>query len=496
MKKTLVLADGIVAKIFIQKILSEYFSNNPYIIVAKDLNTLPNEMPDTIESHLLDYTSKFRVGEIFTSDIQDIFIILENPKERFVLYRIIRELSPKTRIVLYNNHEFTTPTKGGTESAITLREDLRLNGQNDANLVVIDSENLVANRLTQRLANVPVIPRGFGLEQGEIMEIAVPPGSIFTYRHIGGIEQKKWKIVGIYRAQEFILSSNDFVIYPNDVLLVAGEAKMLAELYRIAKSDIGQFPLPFGRDIFLYIDMAFSSMGAIFECIEDALFLHKHLKNNKLFIQVLNPTNQESLEQIKSIEGEENPKVEVNIIYNTSSLSVQIQKDSTKRPGLIVVNNDIFATTENRITLYECALPVLKVGTKRLNKAKKSFLIVGEGLQKSENIASVMFDISKQLSITSRFYDFDPDSAHQHNTISHIENVAKVFNTKPEILYSSTQNPILLLKQSDEVVLQFIPFDMSITKKTRFSLFCMDSHRLSFSLEKNPQIFIPLDKGL
>ena len=496
MKKTLVLADGIVAKIFIQKVLSQYFSNNPYIIVAKDCATLPDEIPDVIESHILDYTSKFRISEIFSSDIQDIFIIVENAKERFVLYRIIRELSPKTRIVLYNNHEFTTHTKDSTESATILREDLRLNGENDTNLVVIDSENLVANRLTQRLANVPLIPRGFGLEQGEIMEIVVPPGSIFTYRHIGSIQQRKWKIVGIYRAQEFILSTNNFVIYPNDVLLVVGESKVLAEIYRLAKSDIGQFPSPFGRDIFLYVDLAFSSSDNVFECIEDALFLHKHLKNNKLFIQVLNPTNPAFLEQVKSIECEKNKKVQVNIIYDTNNLSTQIQKDSTKRPGLIVINNDIFALSKNRATLYKCALPVLKVGTRRLSKVKKSFLIVGESLQKSENIASVMFDISKQLNIALRFYDFDPDSAHQHDIISHIENVAKVFKAKPEILYSSTQNPITLLNQSDEVVLQFMPFDVGITKNTRFAFFSMDSHRLSLSLEKNPQIFIPLDKGL
>ena len=496
MKKTLILADGIVAKIFIQKVVSQYFDNNPYVIIAKDCATLPSEMPDVIESHLLDYTSKFRISEVFSSDIQDIFIIIENPTERFVLYRIIREISPKTRIVLYNNHEFTIHTKDNTESATLLREDLRLNGQNDANLVVIDSENLVANRLTQRLANVPVIPRGFGLEQGEIMEVAVPPGSIFTYRYIGAIEQRKWKIVGIYRLGELILSRRDLVVLPNDVLLVAGEAKVLSEVYRLAKSDIGQFPSPFGRDIFLYIDMAISSESEAFVCIEDVLFLHTHLKNNRLVIQVLNPTNRAFLERLNAINGEGSPKVEVNIIYNTSSLSAQIQKDSAKRLGLIVVNSDIFSLVKNREALYQCALPVLKIGAKRLSKVKKSFLIVGEGLQKSENIASVMFDISNQLNIASRFYDFDPDSAHQHDIISHIESVAKVFNAKPEILYSSTQNPIVLLAQIDEVVLQFLPFDAGITKSTRFFFLSMDSYRLSLGLERDPQIFIPLGKGL
>lgn len=488
MKKTLVFADGIVAKIFIQKIITQYFSNNAYVIVCKDSAMFPAQIPNSIETYCFDYTSAFRLESICGSDIQDVFIVIDEPKERFVLYELIRTFNAKVRIVLYNNHEFTTHTIEGNDNVVMLREDLRLKGMIDTNLIVIDSEHLVANRLTQRLANVPLIPRGFGLEQGELMEIAIPPGSIFTYRHIGSIQQKKWRIVGIYRRAEFILATHTLVLQPNDVMLVAGDHLVLSEIYRSAKSDIGQFPSPFGKDIFLYIDPTKSSVQSVLDDIQDALFLHTHIKSDKLHIFVLNPSNFALLESIRS---HQDPKVQIHLVYDNSDFCTQLRKDHKKRPGLIMLNHDLFMPRKHRRVLFEIATPVLKTGYKRLQEVQKSFLVVDEGLQKGENIASVMFDISKQLSITTRFYDFNPDSEHQRTLLNNIENLGKIFSQKPEITYSSSQNPILFLQQSLEVYLQFVPFDSSITQMRLFAFGSMDSQRLSFGLDANPQIFIP-----
>ncbi|RDU52973.1 potassium transporter TrkA [Helicobacter sp. MIT 00-7814] len=493
MKKTLVLADGIVAKIFIQKIVTQYFSNNSYIIVCKDSAMLPAQIPSSIETFVLDYTSAFRLSNIFEGTLQDVFIIIENPKERFVLYDLVREFNPKIKIVLFNNHEFTTHTAQGTDNAaVTLREDLQKKGEVDTNLVVIDSENLVANRLTQRLPNVPLIPRGFGLEQGELMEIAVPPGSIFAYRHIGSIQQKKWRIVGIYRRAELILASHSLVILPNDVLLTAGDSVVLSDVYRRARSDIGQFPSPFGKDIFLYIDIGLSDEFSLLGALEDALFLHKHLKNNQLIIQVLNPANMELLEKIREIITKSDaPKVQLNFSYRISDFPTLLESDTKKRPGLIIINQDIFFSRKNRSALYKSGAPVLKVGNERIESVKRSFLIVDSNLQKAENIASVMFDISKQLQLGTRFYDFDPDSNHQHTLLNNIENLAKIFSQQPEITLSNSFNPILFLQQNAETFLQFIPFDSSITRTKLLAFVSVDSHKLSFLIEKNPQIFIP-----
>ena len=492
-KKTLIFASGVVAKVFIQKITSQYFSNNSYIIVCKDSSILPSELPSSIETFVVDYTSSFRISSIFLEEIQDIFLIIENADERFVLYDLVRSFAPKTKIVLFNNHEFTTHTyESYGDMVVTLREDLWKDNKLDNNLVVIDSEHLVANRLTQRLTNVPLIPRGFGLEQGELMEIPVPPGSSFAYRHIGSISQKKWRIVGVYRSAKFILATHTFMILPNDVLLGAGDAVVLSEVYRRAKSDMGQFPSPFGKDIFVYVDTTLSDKDSVLGCIEDTLFLHTHLKNNYLFIKVLNPSNLLLLQRVQElIDGYNLSKVRLEFVYRESKFVKYLEQDSKKRPGLIVVNEDLFLPRANRLALFKTGSPVLKTGHKSIKEVKNSFLIVDESLQKVENIASILFDISKQLNLGTRFYDFEPDSAHQETLLNNIENLAKIVSQKPQITLSDSLNPILFLQQSNEVFLQFIPFDISITRAKLFAFVSVDSHKLSFLVERNPQIFIP-----
>ena len=157
---------------------------------------------------------------------------------------------------------------------------------------------------------------------------------------------------------------------------------------------------------------------------------------------MLNPSNFALLESIRAHQA---PKIEIHFIYDNNDFCVQIRKDCKKRPGLIVLSHALFVPRAHRQALYQANTPVLKTGYKRLAEVQKSFLVVDEGLQKGENIASAMFDISKQLHITTRFYDFNPDSEHQRTLLNNIENLGKIFSQKPEITYSSSHNPILFL---------------------------------------------------
>ena len=156
-----------------------------------------------------------------------------------------------------------------------------------------------------------------------------------------------------------------------------------------------------------------------------------------------------------------------------------------------MVNHELFISRKNRQALHKTNTPVLKTGYKRLKEVQKSFLIVDEGLQKGENIASVMFDISKQLNITARFYNFNPVSEYQRTLLNNIENLAKIFSQQPEITYSNSYNPILFLQRSHDVYLQFVPFDSSLTTIRFLTLGSMDPKKLSLGLDTNPQIFIP-----
>lgn len=55
------------------------------------------------------------------------------------------------------------------------------------NITLIDEYHLVATHLYDNLPNVPVIAKNVGLGEGEIMEMIVPFGSNYAYRHLGSL---------------------------------------------------------------------------------------------------------------------------------------------------------------------------------------------------------------------------------------------------------------------------------------------------------------------
>lgn len=474
MKKTLIIVDGSVAKIFLNTILDKYFSNNHYVIVAKDTCFVPSNIPSSFEFYTFDYTSEYRLSRLINSDITDIFIVLENNEEIIQTYALARNFSKKARIVLFLLQELRTPQM-----------------LSDTNLIMLDPDLIISNKFIERLPNVPLIPRSFGLGQGELMEINVPTGSIFAHRHIGSIQQKKWKIVGIYRRGELLLSSHYVIIQPNDNLLVAGDPKVLNDVYMQIKSDIGQFPLPFGKDIFLYIDMSLQPEKSIWHDIQNAIFLNQNLKSNKLFIRILNPCSFELLDRIKALESSD---IDVKVDYANLNFEQMILKDAQKRPGLIIINYRIFAFRRNRKALFGLSIPVFKTGWEHIEKCKKSFVILGEDMGNDDNVASVMFDISKQLDLDIDVYDFDPDASYRNDIVQSYEDLSRIFRRKINIIQTDSTNPILYIQDSFVPYVHFIPFVPSISKIKIFSLISIDVHKIASLNNKNPQVFIPLPK--
>lgn len=474
MKKTLIIADGSIAKVFLDTILDKYFSNDSYIIITKDMSFIPSKIPSSFEFHTFDYTSAYRLGAVINQEIRDIFIVLEDEQEIIEVYEVVRTLNQKVRIVL--------------KLKVNQRTEPMLK---DNYLAMLDPEMIIANKFIERLPNVPVIPRSFGLGQGEIMEMGVPSGSIFAYRHIGSIQQKKWRIVGIYRRGELLLSSHSVIIQPNDSLLVAGDPKVLNDVYMQVKSDIGQFPAPFGRDIFLYVDMSLSNEHRIWRDIQSALFLNKNLKNNKLFICVLRPCNFELLRRIKGLESK---RVEVNIDYANIPFAQKVAQDAQKRFGLVIINQDIFASRRNRRVLFELSIPVLKTGREGVQECQKSFVALSENMGNTDNVASVVFDISKQLNFEIDVYDFDPDASYHNEITQSYEELSKIFDRKMSLIQTDSKNPILYLQDSFDPYLCFIPFERNIARTRSFSFISTDVHKIASFNNKNPQIFIPLPK--
>ncbi len=315
LKKIAFILDGIVAKNFLDLVLRHYSNHNFYIVVVKDESLIPRNYPSTFIFHCFDATSSFRLLQVLNDEVSDAFLIIQDAKEQRIIHKIIQTHFKRMRVVL--------SVKKDGEKALENNEENK-----DEKLILIDEFEVLANKFISRLPNIPSTPREFGLGQGEIMEIDVPFGSIFAYRHIGSIRQKEYRIVGLYRNDAFLLSTKTLVIQPRDILLVAGNPEILNAVYHQVKSNVGQFPAPFGKSIYLYIDMRLQSRKAMMRDVYQALFLHKHLKSYKLYIQVLHPTSPKFYHKFLALETE---CIEVNFDFYGKSFIQKLHEDNQKK---------------------------------------------------------------------------------------------------------------------------------------------------------------------
>lgn len=478
LKKVVLILDGIVAKNFLETTLQKYFSNNLYIVITKDSSLLPPKIPSAFSCYEFDYTSSFHLEQVLIehskAEISNVFIIIESVEEKQAVFKICKKLCKDSRIVTLKN--------GFSEKVLQKRDD---------KAIFIDETNIVASQFISRLPNVPIIPRGFGLGKGEIMEIGVPFGSLFAYRHIGSIQQKNFKIIGVYRQDELILATFSLVVQPQDIMLVAGEPKALNNLYKQIKSDIGQFPSPFGRDIYVYVDMSTQSSQSILKEIDEAIYLHSSIRSTKLFVNVLHPRDFATISQIKKM-CQNDSSISLIFDYQNLSFRQRLSIDSEKKIGLIFVGEKIFSKRSNRAALFRTNSPVLKSAKENLKEAKTCFVVLNQQMNKGENISSVIFDISAQIKMQIEVYDFDPDALHQEDIIKDYAALAKSFEAKIDFIKTENKNPIFYLNELKQSRLHFLPFEECITKSRFFAGFSTKIERLSVFLDRHPQLLVPI----
>lgn len=478
MKKVVLVLDGVVAKTFLDSVLEKYFSNNLYVVIVKDPSMIPEKIPSAFHFYHFDFTSAFHLNQTFEehrgNELSDVFLIIEDPAQKRAVFDICRKICKEAR--------FVTFASGFDEEYLTHKNE---------RTIFIDDSDVVAGQFISRLPNVPIIPRGFGLGKGEIMEVGVPFGSAFAYRHIGSIQQKNYKIIGLYRQNKLLLSTFSLVIQPQDIVLVAGDPKTLTNIYKQIKSDIGQFPSPFGRDIHVYVDMLLQKPNVLFADIEQAIFFHNLIRSTKLFVNVLSPSNFDMIYAIKEICAHD-PSIVLNFDYQNLSFAQKLQNDSAKKIGLIVVGKEIFSSRTNRKVLFKTASPVLKTGSLSLKEAKTSVVVVNEEMNEGENISSVIFDVAIQTKMDIQVYDFEPDAHHQDAILKNYEALGRGFGKKVQIIKSTIKNPIFHLNDFNEAVLHFLPFEERMVHSKAFALFSTKTERVALLLNKHPQMLVPI----
>lgn len=466
MKKILIIGDGEIAGHFISRVMDAYTSENIYYIVQTKLEKNRGLNLPRFKFYEFDPTSLYKLANLLKMEFSQAIIAMDNQADVEHTIKNIRSIKKQLRIIVLNKWNLINE---------------------DANVVMINMNEILSSRLIDYLPNVPVIAQNVGLGEGEIMEVLVPFGSSFIYKHIGVIEQKEWRIVAIYRNRKLIMPNRRRMIQPNDLLLLIGEPAVLKSVYRAIKRELGQFPEPFGSNIYLYLDMSILNLNSVEKLIKRSIYVLKKF-GHTLIIKIVNPTNFEVIWKIKEYRDE---NVIIDINYDNENLKASFFKDiKFYHVGLIIVSNELFENYNMRKTLYESQIPVLKLTKKELSSVKDASIILGDN-RDLEKISSIIFDISEQMSLNIELYNYL--SEHQEakeQVIEHYYNLATIFSKSIKIIKES-KNPIKKLQKKEDFI-QILPFTKKLTKRKLLSLFSTDSDRLYYKLEDNHQIFIPV----
>ena len=466
MKKILIISDGNAGNNFVNRVIQTYTSENIYYVVETKACKYEEYNPARFKFYQFDPTSLHKLANLLKMDFVQVFILMEDETEAKYTLKNIRSLKGKIRIVLLDNW--------GIENT-------------DSDTVLIGANEIVASRLIDYLPNVPVIAQNVGVGEGEIMEVLVPFGSSFVYRHIGVIEQKDWRIVALYRNRKLLMPSRRRMIQPNDLLVLVGQPSVLKSVYRAIKRELGQFPEPFGSNIYLYIDMDYINKTTIKELIRRAIFIHQKFNHN-LIIRVVNPSDIEIVQHIKDQVG---PNVIVDIKYDSTPNDVSFFDDvQNYHIGLVIVSKEIFNNTKIRNMIYEAHVPVLKIANRSFSAVKDAALILSDN-RDLEKISTTIYDISEQMGFNIDLYDYQNEhEAQKEQVIEHYYNLSTIFSKSIKVL-KENENPIKTLKQKEDFI-HILPFTFKLTKNPFYSLLSIDSERLYHKLDDYHQIFIPV----
>lgn len=475
MKRILIILDGIVAKRLLHRIIEANTSDNYYDIIYMDSNILPVQKPSNFTFYKFDPTSISKLAMVLGKNSHaEILVSLSSKEETINVIKNIREYSKNLRITFLDMWELKF---------------------NDPHVNDYQGLEVLANGLVEKLPNIPVLAQNIGLKQGEIMEIRIPFGSSYAYRYVESIVQKDWKIFGLYRNHKLLVVDSTSILRPNDIVLIIGKPEVLMHIYNAIGKTRGQFPMPFGSNIYLYLDLYLMKESSINKIIEESLFLNSTLKNKQLIIKITRPTKTKILDLIKE-KIKNNPTIKLNIDYNNQGFYKLMRHDNIKHDiGLILLSPEHFKEKNLKENILKFKIPIFKFGKEELKRVKSTIITLSDS-KSYEQISPIVFDITSQLNAKTKLFNMDPlgEIKSNNNILDHFENLAKIFNEKLEII-TSDSNPIRELKKQKDF-LQILPLKKNMLNNN-FTLKYLytNSDYISFSMNKYNQLLIPIEEG-
>jgi hypothetical protein len=473
MKNILILADGTIAKHFLEWISRKRVAENRYFVISYRQESLPSNIGNNIEIKDADPTSYARVSSMMNEHIfSDVFIVMSDKQDAIYALKNVRLCDNKIRIVFVNQWD---------DSEITKDEE---------NIVVLDEDEIIAAHLYDNLPNVPLVAQNVGMGKGDIMEIRVPYGSTYAYRHVGSILQRKWQISAIYRNEQLILPTNAIMIRPNDTLLVVGKPAVLDGVYKSINRRVGLFPEPFGKHLYLLLDMQKDHDKAISH-INECMFLLDKLKNVELHIRVINPNDFKLLDQIKEI-NTKYEDIRVHIQYEEIDYVSMIEYDIQEFDiGLVLSSIATFEPHGIQKILYELKKSVYLFGDTKLCDIKQCVVLMDGDEERMEAISSTAFDVSESLELDLCLCDFDPEGDFESKKIiiEHYENLSQIFNTQIKV-EQKIANPIRELASMSELM-HIVPFDEELKQNSIFKLISTKIKDFLLTSSKHPKLLVP-----
>ncbi|HRF58119.1 MAG TPA: TrkA C-terminal domain-containing protein, partial [Campylobacterales bacterium] len=345
MHKIVVIAGGNVAKRFLERLKNAPNDSLFFEIALTHAIAQPFEYPKNSSVRVFDPTSERKLKSLSLKEARVIFVLLEDMQDARTVLEFVRGENMSSSVVAMD--------RGRLEQEFIDRLKIK----------TINTADILSNMLLSFLPNTPVVAQNIGKGKGEIMEVMVPYGSRYAFRHISNIEQRNWRIAAIYRNEQLLLPKQSTMIRPLDELIILGQSNILRDVYKAIKSEVGHFPQPFGANIYFCLDVSKTSEVKIKRLVGDSILLHERLNNKRLIIKAYNINSYSALQYLRSAREERGVIVEFDF---RSGDAAAIIKNDVKRynAGLVLCDRDGFSE-EVKKTIFELKKPVLKFGKSR-----------------------------------------------------------------------------------------------------------------------------------
>ena len=175
MNQILLILDGILAKYFLERLCLQKTSDYHFDVVYYNEDSIDLKLENEyIKFIKFDPSSASKLKELFLKNsYTQVFIHMKEEFDVKAVYDNIRQIDEEVNIVLVDFWGLSI---------------------NDDKCDLVDVRSSLSEYLLSFLPDVPNLAHNIGLSIGEIMEVKVPAYSIFAYRHISSISQKKYKI--------------------------------------------------------------------------------------------------------------------------------------------------------------------------------------------------------------------------------------------------------------------------------------------------------------